>query len=152
MKKLVKESGQGLVEYALILVLVTVVVMAVLILIQAPFVEFDQAIDNGEIVLVGNEISLGMTGNPRYSEVKSSDVRSTFGGSTVLESHPRKFVITGCENLYLLLEATVVYAATPIGEGIPSLISIQTPLQSGGYVQVCVPDELKDVPVYLWSK
>jgi len=45
-----------------------------------------------------------------------------------------------------------VFAATPVTAEVAELIDVQVPLQPGGYIQVCVPDELSEVSVYLWTK
>ena len=154
MKTAEKEKGQGVVEYAIILFFVCVVVIALLMISYGPRARFDMAIDSGEIVLVGNEIRLGGVGHPLHSDIESSEVVGFWLEELSLDdnNHPRKFFVTGCVNLFLPGQKSVVFAATPVTAEVAELIDVQVPLQPGGYIQVCVPDELREVPVFLWTK
>jgi hypothetical protein len=149
--KMRTESGQSLVAYVLILVLLTIIVICVLGLIADYQIreDFKKAIDNGNIVLFGNRILPGQVGNPLHTEIDSADVPSK---ASEISSYPGKFLVTGCGNFLLGTQATSVYAATPVPTEVASMVVILVPLQPGGYVQVCVPDELTDVPIFLWSK
>ncbi len=150
--KLKTESGQSLAEYVLILVLLAIIVILVLGLIAGYQTEknFEKAIDNGDIVLVGNPILPGQVGNPLHTEIDSADVPSR---GIEIDSYPGKFLVTGCENFLILgTQATSVYVATPVPTEVANMIVMSVPLRPGGYVQVCVPDELSDVPIFLWSK
>jgi len=150
MKKTAKESGQGLVEYALILVLVAIVVIAVLMLVMSPRTRFVEAIDAGTVQISGTKITLGESGHPQPVDPGIRVANYFLGPLVTLESYQIEIQVTGCMNLYLS-EDTEVFAATPVDKAVAILIDIQTPAQGGGYVQVCVPDGLSNVPVYLWS-
>ena len=152
MKKFVKESGQGLVEYALILVLICIVVIAVLMSIRVPRDRFVDALDAGTVQIIGTQIALGESGHPQPVDPEIKVVNYPLGPSTSLENYPQKYLVTGCMNLYMTEADTQLYAATPVIEDVALFIDIQAPANSGGYVQICVPDGLTDVPVYLWSK
>ena len=154
MRTPMKEKGQGLGEYVVILFFVCVVVMFLLLMSYGPRGRFDMAIDSGEIVLVGSEIRLGEVGHPLHSNIESSKVVNFWLDDLGLDDHsyPRKFFVTECVNIYLPEKMSVVFAATPVTAEVAELIDVQVPLQPGGYIQVCVPDELSEVPVYLWTK
>ena len=147
-----KETGPALVGYTLILVLLAIIVILVCTMIADYQIRenFKKAIDNGDIVLVGNRILPGQVGNPLHADIESAAVLSR---GIEIYPYPIKFFVTGCENFLLLgTQATSVYAATPVATEVANLIVILVPLQLEGYVQVCVPDELTDVPIFLWSK
>ena len=145
------ESGQSLVEYMLILVLLAIIVICVCALIvdYQTQVDFKKAFETGDIVLVGNQILLGQVGNPLHTDIESTVVPSR---GTEIYPFPVKFLVTGCGNFLLGIQATSVYVATPIPSEVANMIVISVPLRPEGYVQVCVPDELRDIPIFLWSK
>lgn len=151
MRTPMKESGW---DVTVILFFVCVVVIALLMLSYGPRARFNTAVDSGEIVLVGSEIRLGEVGHPLHSNIESSKVVGFWLDDLSLDdnNYPRKFFVTGCVNIFLPGQKSVVFAATPVTAEVANLIDVQVPLQPGGYVQVCVPDELREVPVFLWTK
>ena len=139
--KIRTEKGQGLVEYAIILLIFVLVgLLLYLVNLKAQSVAFDNAFEAGQREITASIIKLGEIGHPvetQYDGIPDGSFRE----------YPREFKITGCGSLLLPQEAKTLRAATMFPAS--DLIVIQMPVQPGGYINICVPQG-STVKVVLW--
>ncbi len=144
-----RESGQSLTEYVLILVLVAIVVFLVMFLVgdvQTRHV-FDAKVDEQPSLIVGNVQSVETESVMHPNPVLFVDVPGST--SSGLMDHPRSWNLEGCIEVRLPKTAKHLYAATPVPSEIAGLINIQMPIPGGSVINICAPGGIS-TQIFLW--
>ncbi|KKT42849.1 MAG: hypothetical protein UW64_C0015G0004 [Microgenomates group bacterium GW2011_GWC1_44_37] len=147
-----KEKGQGLVEYAVILVMIAIVVVAALLFL-GPIIEkgFNSDFDNKNIIVPSNDIPAHAKEIAHPKPIDAVDV--PMGISDYLLEQPRSYSISHLSCLYVWLPegASFLYAAAPVQLETATSIYIQMPIVGSRLVTICAAEGIS-TEIYLWSK